>query len=163
MSQLHFKRENYLDGKESKEYLSILQAVVPWEPFLLSPNSRKVYRYAPPTTFDPLITPLIHKIETDFKTTVRGIFMNIYENGSDYCSYHKDRYNTDVYTISLGETRDLLIKPDVKGTRAEKITLQSGDLYFMDERLHRTHVHSIPKRKNVNGVRISIVFFCTPI
>ena len=67
-------------------------------------------------------------------------------------------YDTDVYTISLGSSRDLLIKQDGKGTKSEKIKLDSGDLYFMDERLHRNHTHSIPKRAN-SGRRISVVFF----
>lgn len=158
MANLHFKRDSFLDEKESQEYFDILRATVDWQVFQPSPNSRKVFRYSPPTDFDPIIDKLIAKIETDYKTNVIGVFMNLYENGGDYCPYHKDMYGADVYTISLGSPRDLLIKQDGRGTRAEKIPLSSGDLYYMAVALHHNHRHSIPKRKNA-GTRISVVFF----
>jgi hypothetical protein len=50
------------------------------------------------------------------------VFINLYRDGSDFCPYHKDLYNKDVY---IGETRDLLVKSDQKGTRAIKYKLES--------------------------------------
>ena len=153
-----FKQNNFLSPEESSEYFDIMRATVPWGIFPYAPNSRRVFKYRPPTDFDPIIGNLKEKIEQEFKTNVIGIFMNLYNDGSDYCPYHRDVYGTDVYTISLGSPRDLLIKQDGKGTRAKKIKLNPGDLYFMAEKLHAEHRHSIPKRANA-GPRISIVFF----
>jgi alkylated DNA repair dioxygenase AlkB len=155
----HFKINNFIPVEDAKVYFDILSKSVAWETFKPSPNSRKVYKYKPPTIIDPLIHHLISRIESEYKTSVKGVFMNIYEDGNDHCPYHKDMYGMDVFTISLGSTRDLLIKRDGKNTKATKITLNSGDLYFMDERLHLNHKHSIPKRTRVLGSRISVVFF----
>jgi hypothetical protein len=78
------------------------------------------------------------------------VFINLYRDGSDFCPYNKDVY--------IGETRDLLVNSDQKGTRAIKYKLESGDLYYMVERLHHKHKHSVPKRTK-GGIRISVVFF----
>lgn len=46
--------------------------------------------------------------------------------------------------------------------RTVKLTLSSGDLYYMARDVHNNYRHSIPKRKNKNGTRISIMFFTIP-
>jgi len=102
---------------------------------------------------------LIQKINSQYNCDIQNIFCNLYKDGQDYCSYHKDKYKRHIYTLSLGESRDFLVKPDGKGTKATKYTLNSGDLYFMHNNLHKHHKHSVPKRKNVTGTRISLVFF----
>ena len=70
-------------------------------------------------------------------------------------------YITDIYTISLGTSRDMLIKKKETGQRSDKISLESGDLYYMSEEMNKHYKHCIPKRKNIKDTTISLVFFCT--
>jgi alkylated DNA repair dioxygenase AlkB len=114
------------------------------------------------STMSILLSLQIHLQDTYNVRVDNGIFLNLYKDGEDYCPYHRDQYGKDVYTISLGATRDLLLKPDEKGKETEKYTLKSGDMYYMANELHKTHRHSIPKRKNMNQTRISVVFFTRP-
>lgn len=43
-----------------------------------------------------------------------------------------------------------LVNKDGIGTKGQSWTLKSGDLYFMDRRLHLNHRHSILARKITN-------------
>lgn len=119
---------------------------IPWKKFAPSPNSRLVSIVDHDR--DPVLKELVFELTKQKGVSVKDVFLNYYQNGIDYCPYHRDQYGTDVYTLSLGDTRDFLVKPDGTGTKATKYTLNSGDLYFMPESLHKTHRHSIPKRKN---------------
>jgi len=153
----------FLDKERACNVLNILQALLPWTTFTPSPKSRKVWRWDRPTgdpVIDGIFTELIFEVEKHCKVKVQGgVFCNLYRDGNDYCPYHKDQYGCDVWTLSLGSTRDFLVKKDGTGTRAHSWTLKSGDLYYMDQSLHKDHRHSIPARKGRPGSRISIVFF----
>lgn len=151
----------FIDEEIANELLELLKKNIQWEKFQLSPNSRLVSRWQGSNSehLNCLIEGFTVLIQQRFQTNVKGIFLNWYKDGNDYCPYHSDRYGTNVYTISLGGTRDLLIKQNGRGTRAEKFTLKSGDLYFMSNKMQSTHKHSIPKRKKVNSERMSVVFF----
>ena len=165
LTRLMRHHKEFINKDESYQILNILQALCKWDPFPPSPKSRKVcgWNIMLQNNFEPVINQLFinlsNKIKQTFNVNVISIFCNLYENGSDYCPYHKDMYGCNLFTLSLGQTRDFLIKPDAKGTKSTKYTLESGDLYFMDNNIHTHHKHSIPKRKNINKPRISIVFF----
>ena len=157
----HFK--SFIPEDTANEYLSIIEEGTAWYRFRPSPNSRLVSRWKPGDTLvDSIIQALTVKLQEEFNVKVGSIFLNFYMNGGDYCPYHKDRYGADVYTLTLGEKRDFLLKADRKGSRVSKISLGSGDLYVMGKALQLTHKHSVPKRMGANGKRISIVFFIEP-
>lgn len=163
----YYKESGFCSAEVANEALATLTNTIEWKMFGPSPRSRRVARCeyraltGQPDT-DRIISGFCEKLINKYNVTIRGIFFNLYENGGDYCPYHADTYGTDVYTLSLGSTRDILIKENGIGTRADKITLESGDLYYMPNALQSTHKHSIPKRKSVGNSRISIVFFTTP-
>lgn len=155
-------------GKDRADALyHVLSALVPWKRFAPSPKSRQVYRWSPDVSsglpdLDGILTGLVDTLQIDRQVMVQGVFLNYYQNGKDYCPYHRDTYGTDVYTLSLGDTRDFMLKKDGPG-RATSYTLRSGDLYLMKKDLHRDHRHSIPVRKGRKNGRISVVFFAIPI
>jgi len=161
---LHWKMSDFLDESTSDNYLDLFRFCVEWVTWQASPNSRLVKKWVPSETseiINDILFGLIDRLKKDCHVLeCSGVFMNNYINGEDYCPYHKDQYDADVYTISLGSKRELLIKKDGKGEKAEKISLESGDLYYMSEELNKCYKHSIPKRKKIKGPRISLVFFC---
>lgn len=166
---LYSKTSHFIEKDLADYYLETLSTKVRWYPFAISPNSRLVHHWEPdsdPSEVNDIIYSLAGAIQAtaspssaSASTQKLSVFLNKYDGGNDYCPYHRDVYGTDVYTVSLGDTRDLLVKPDEKGTRAETIKLEHGDLYYMAQALHRTHRHSIPARKGRQGTRISVVFF----
>lgn len=161
---LHWKFPKFIDESVSDQYLDIFTLKVRWVTFSPSPSSRLVHiwdSFSEDEMINDIIFNIIRKLKDDCNVTeCQGVFMNNYINGEDYCPYHKDRYESDVYTVSLGSSRDLLIKEDGSKSPAEKISLDSGDLYFMSKELNDSHKHSVPVRKNVKRPRISLVFFC---
>jgi len=152
----------FLDLDIASSFLSLLRDNTSWGRFAFSPNSRLVSQWTSENKgeVDLIMNGVIAEIEQRYGLRVRGVFLNWYKNGGDYCPYHADMYGTNVLTLSLGETRDLLIKRNGPG-KANKLTLSSGDLYYMSAAMQHTHKHSIPKRKRANGDRISVVFFTT--
>lgn len=152
----------FLDKDRAEYILNTLQALIPWVEFTPSPKSRKVWRFEGLTgdvAIDKIFLDLITELQLQCNVKVQGVFCNLYRDGNDYCPYHRDSYGCDVWTLSLGDTRDFLVKKDVIGAKADKWTLESGDLYFMDKTLHKHYKHSIPVRKNKKHARISLVFF----
>jgi hypothetical protein len=86
-----------------------------------------------------------------------AFWFNLYEDGNHYTPYHRDSYGCTVHTISFGGSRDFLSKDD--DGKVQKYTLNDGDLMIFDEVWNSTHTHSVPKRKNQNAPRISMVIF----
>lgn len=161
MSELITHIPEFISRDRADHILNVLQSIIPWTVFTPSPKSRQVWRWDDCTdpTINIILMELISELQQHTDAHVQGIFCNLYLNGEDYCPYHRDKYNCDVWTLSLGDTRDFLVKKDVVGSRAEKWTLKSGDLYFMDRMLHKNHVHCVPVRKGRSQPRISLVFF----
>ena len=144
--------------------LDVIREAISWKVYKPSPKSRLVATWAPGnhhTLVDELLADMVANVEATFKVRIGSMFLNLYKDGSYHCPYHSDKYSgiSGVFTISLGQTRDLLIKKNGKGNKAQKYTLQSGDLYYMSNALQSTHKHSIPKRTRCIGERISIVMF----
>lgn len=155
---------SFISTDRASDLLHAMQALIPWYRFAASPNSRLVYHWNSPIGdpgLDTMLVGLVMDLQQTYNIDVEGVFCNLYRNGNDYCPYHRDTYGCDVWTLSLGDTRDFLVKKDGVGTRADTWTLKSGDLYYMSEKLHKTHRHSIPVRKGRQGSRISVVFFAT--
>jgi alkylated DNA repair dioxygenase AlkB len=159
MSQFVTHVSNFLNEEQSKELFTYLEKNAEWDIWPLSPNSRQVARFFN-GNIPWILSRVIDKIEHEFNLKIlRQAFLNIYRNGEDYCPYHADMYGVNTYTISLGSTRDFLLKSNNSGTKAVKYTLKSGDLYIMDKQVHTEFKHSIPKRKSVTTPRISILLF----
>lgn len=155
-----FHVKEFIPKDSANEYIGIIESEIVWTRFKSSPKSRLVSTWCPggDRMVDLIIEQFVNKIQINYNTKIMGVFLNLYKNGDDYCSYHRDQYNTDVFTISIGESRDLLLKPDDK-TKTSTIKLDSGDLYFMSQLFQTKNKHSIPKRKKITGKRISVVFF----
>ena len=123
---LHFA--SFVETCTANEYMRILQEKISWKTYAPSPRSRRVATWEPGgiEVSDHVLSSLVDKLQRDYGVRVRGVFLNYYHNGKDYCPYHKDRYPLDVWTLSLGAKRDFKIKRDGRGHTATTIKLESG-------------------------------------
>ncbi|WP_093723554.1 alpha-ketoglutarate-dependent dioxygenase AlkB [Streptomyces sp. DI166] len=86
-----------------------------------------------------------------------------YRDGRDSVAWHGDRIgrgareDTLVAIVSVGEPRDLLLRP-VGGGESVRRPLGHGDLIVMGGSCQRTWEHAIPKTSRATGPRISIQF-----
>ncbi|OZD66295.1 alpha-ketoglutarate-dependent dioxygenase AlkB [Rhodococcoides fascians] len=86
-----------------------------------------------------------------------------YRHGSDSVAWHGDNIgrsateDTMVAIVSLGATRQLMLRPRGGGTSL-KFTLGHGDLIVMGGSCQRTWEHAVPKSTRATGPRISVQF-----
>jgi alkylated DNA repair dioxygenase AlkB len=86
-----------------------------------------------------------------------------YRDGRDSVAWHGDRTgrgaqeDTMVAILSVGEPRDLLLRP-MHGGESVRRPLGHGDLIVMGGSCQRTWEHSVPKTTRATGPRISIQF-----
>ncbi|MEU0409211.1 alpha-ketoglutarate-dependent dioxygenase AlkB [Streptomyces griseorubiginosus] len=87
-----------------------------------------------------------------------------YRDGRDSVAWHGDRggrgasHDTMVAIVSVGEPRDLLLRPARGGGGTIRRPLGHGDLIVMGGSCQRTWEHSVPKTSRATGPRISIQF-----
>ncbi|MGW6533583.1 alpha-ketoglutarate-dependent dioxygenase AlkB [Streptomyces venezuelae] len=86
-----------------------------------------------------------------------------YRDGRDSVAWHGDRIgrgareNTMVAILSVGDPRDLLLRPRRGGVTVRQ-PLGHGDLIVMGGSCQRTWEHAVPKSARASGGRISIQF-----
>ncbi|MEU0272631.1 alpha-ketoglutarate-dependent dioxygenase AlkB [Streptomyces sp. NPDC006307] len=87
-----------------------------------------------------------------------------YRDGRDSVAWHGDRtgrgsrQDTMVAILSVGEPRDLALRPRGGGAASLRFPLGHGDLVVMGGSCQRTWEHAIPKTTRDVGPRISIQF-----
>lgn len=136
------KRQVYAFGDTNTSYTfsgTTIQGE-PWTPFMLQIRDR---------------------VEKNTGCTFNYVLLNLYTNGFDYISHHKDN-ETDlsdmfpIAVVSFGAERTIEFKrPKVKTT---SIRLQHGSMYRMDHPTNELYTHGIPQEVLVNNIRISLTF-----
>ncbi|MGL4473406.1 MAG: alpha-ketoglutarate-dependent dioxygenase AlkB family protein [Shewanella sp.] len=108
-----------------------------------------------------LLAQLRQRLITDFGTPVNGVLVNHYRHGAESMGWHSDNEaeivdNSDIYSISLGATRDFLLRH----SNGEKVTipLHDGDLLIMHYPMQQEWQHSLPKRARVQTSRWNFTF-----
>ncbi|OJJ77268.1 hypothetical protein ASPBRDRAFT_232633 [Aspergillus brasiliensis CBS 101740] len=147
----------------------------------LTENNKPRYRCRP-RPIPPCLDVLRQAVEkaTDDGTRYNFVLVNYYATGDDSISYHSDdeRFlgqNPTIASLSLGTGRDFLLKhkpvttTDIDGAVANaaakplKFPLKSGDMLIMRGETQSNWLHSVPKRKGLQGNagalgRINITF-----
>ncbi|MFD4370413.1 alpha-ketoglutarate-dependent dioxygenase AlkB [Streptomyces sp. NPDC058486] len=88
----------------------------------------------------------------------------LYRDGRDSVAWHGDRTgrsstrDTMVAILSLGDPRDLVLRPRGGGPVALRLPLGHGDLVVMGGSCQRTWDHAVPKTSRAVGPRISVQF-----
>lgn len=91
-----------------------------------------------------------------------GCLANFYEDERDSVSLHADdeadmQEGAPIASVSLGETREFVVKHMVTGSR-HVIPLEHGSLLMMRGDTQKVSRHSIPKSKRACGPRINLTF-----
>ncbi|GAA4890427.1 alpha-ketoglutarate-dependent dioxygenase AlkB [Streptomyces coeruleoprunus] len=88
----------------------------------------------------------------------------LYRDGRDSVAWHGDRTgrsstrDTMVAILSLGDPRDLALRPRGGGPVALRLPLGHGDLVVMGGSCQRTWDHAVPKTSRAVGPRVSVQF-----
>ncbi|KAK6504280.1 hypothetical protein TWF506_002483 [Arthrobotrys conoides] len=108
-------------------------------------------------------------VERESGETFNFVLVNYYADCGDSISYHSDDEsflgpNPTIASLSLGTTRDFLMKHKEDKSLTLKLPLSNGELIVMKGATQRKWLHSIPKRSSTitggwtNGGRINITF-----
>ena len=92
--------------------------------------------------------------------TYNTCLVNHYKNGQEYMGWHRDNEpelgdKPLVACISLGSERDFQFRDE---QTTYEINLKNGSLFLMKNSFQETYKHQIPKRKKIDGVRLSLTF-----
>ncbi|MFF3620546.1 alpha-ketoglutarate-dependent dioxygenase AlkB [Streptomyces sp. NPDC002467] len=88
----------------------------------------------------------------------------LYRDGRDSVAWHGDRTgrssieDTMVAILSVGDPRDLALRPRDGGPTLLRLPLGHGDLVVMGGSCQRTMEHAVPKSARAVGPRISVQF-----
>lgn len=88
----------------------------------------------------------------------------LYRDGRDSVAWHGDRTgrssteDTMVAIVSVGDPRDLVLRPRDGGATLLRLPLGHGDLVVMGGSCQRTMEHAVPKSARAVGPRISVQF-----
>ncbi|MEV4193675.1 alpha-ketoglutarate-dependent dioxygenase AlkB [Streptomyces toxytricini] len=88
----------------------------------------------------------------------------LYRDGRDSVAWHGDRTgrsateDTMVAILSVGDPRDLVLRPRGGGPTLLRLPLGHGDLAVMGGSCQRTMEHAVPKSAKAVGPRISIQY-----
>lgn len=116
---------------------------------------------------DPALTEAKGALDEHYRSELGETFATAglcyYRDGSDSVAFHGDNIgrsateDTMVAIVSLGATRQLMLRPRGGGTSL-KFTLGHGDLVVMGGSCQRTWEHAIPKSTRATGPRVSVQF-----
>lgn len=112
-----------------------------------------------PETLQSLLDAVSEATGTDFNF----VLMNFYQDGTHSISYHSDDekflgLNPTIASLSLGGSRDFLMKHKDDAKRKEKFPLENGDMLVMQGTTQSKWLHSIPKRTSSVQPRVNITF-----
>lgn len=90
------------------------------------------------------------------------IVVNLFKNGRDsyqFESKYNINYEHDTLTVVLGHTRELVFKNTHTDNVDIKYSIESGDVYYTNAKMHNMYRYSIPPRENVHDNTMTITFF----
>ncbi|MEU8777617.1 alpha-ketoglutarate-dependent dioxygenase AlkB [Streptomyces sp. NPDC048606] len=120
--------------------------------------------------------PLPHPVLTEARTALDRHYaaelgepfvtagLCLYRDGRDSVAWHGDRTgrsateDTMVAILSVGDPRDLLLRPRDGGPTLLRLPLGHGDLVVMGGSCQRTMEHAVPKTTRAVGPRVSVQF-----
>ncbi len=172
---------SFLEEKRAWRLFDFLMKEIPWkqetiyifgkwvnEPRLTCwmGDAGAIYKYSgksrKPLDWLPEISNLKKEIESFTGIYFNSVLLNLYRNGRDSNSWHKDNENElgkdpRIASVSLGENRVMEFQSNNKKEKL-KILLENGSLLFMGKGSQMYYSHQIPKSKFIDKPRINLTF-----
>lgn len=149
------------------------------EPRLSAYHGPTEYEYSgkkmPPKPMTQTMESLLDEVEALCGKRPGGALFNLYRDGKDYISWHKDKEDSldptmPIFSFSFGATRDFQIKysdefaailrggmkPEKTKSVYETFSLESGALFVMFPGFQKTFHHCVPKRLRCKEPRINV-------
>ena len=88
--------------------------------------------------------------------------MNKYKDSNDCIGFHRDRETgwapgSWFATLSFGAERDFQVKHEASGNTTTYLH-KDGEVIHLPCPMNQENFHSVPKRKKIEGCRISLTF-----
>lgn len=101
-------------------------------------------------------------IEQESGETFNSCLLNLYHNGGEGMGWHCDnepdlKRDGAIASISLGAERKFVFKHKDSKERIE-IILENGSLLIMKNETQRYWLHTLPKSRKVQGIRVNLTF-----
>jgi alkylated DNA repair dioxygenase AlkB len=174
--------KHFLPPEEADQLMATLQQHIPWRQDSIriagkdTPIPRlqawfgdagMTYTYSgltlQPAPWLPALANIKHRIEDYSDTHFNSLLANLYRDENDSVGWHADDEpelgeNPVIASLSLGETRDFVLKHRDHQEQKLKLPLQNGDLLIMKGALQHHWLHQIPKAKTHCAARINLTF-----
>lgn len=116
-----------------------------------------------PDPWHPAMQSLRVKLTSSLGSPFNSVLANLYRTGEDCMHWHADNEpelgpTPCIASVSVGATRDFLLKPRDRHCERISLSLGHGDLLVMRGHTQRHWLHSIPRRKRVTAARINLTF-----
>lgn len=128
-------------------------------------SKKKMMPQEMPAAFQKLAEHLQTYIlnELGQEVVFNSLLINQYRDGTDYVSWHADDEaelgrKPIIASISLGVSRDFLVKPKAHPEERLRFTLNHGDLFLMYENFQDKFLHALPPRLKVKEPRFNLTF-----
>jgi alkylated DNA repair dioxygenase AlkB len=153
--------------QESDELFEVLQRTLPWssETMWMYDHTvdvpRLIARFGPDEGLPEQLSMIKERVEEYLKTPFTSMSVQYYRDGNDSVSWHNDHREDlielpTVAVLSLGSTREMLVRSRARPRRTFSCDLDPGSLFVMSGRAQEFWEHHIPKVKRPIGPRISV-------
>jgi alkylated DNA repair dioxygenase AlkB len=171
-------RPDFFDADSAARHLTGLLEEVDWEqheftiygravpmPRLIAMYGPVGYRYSgvehPPRAMPVRVAAIRDRVEAATGRRFNSVLLNLYRDGRDSVSWHRDNDyadggQPDLGSVSLGAVRRFQVR-DARGQRAE-IMLEPGSLLFVTGEALARWWHCVPKTALPVGPRINLTF-----
>jgi len=161
---------SFLDAELARTWFECLHANAAWSTLQRPMYDRVVdvprllATYALDALPDDLpVGELLTRVQSVAPAPYTHVGMNLYRDGRDSVAMHHDKLHTlaearPISLVSLGSSRRMLIRA-IHGRRETlAVDLAPGSLLRMSHASQLTHEHGIPKTRQEQPARISVVF-----
>lgn len=116
-----------------------------------------------PEPWLPTLEAIRRRIEDYSDTQFNSLLANLYRDENDSVGWHADDEpelgeNPVIASLSLGETREFVLKHRDHQEKKLRLDLKNGDLLIMRGALQHRWLHQIPKAKSHCEFRINLTF-----
>lgn len=124
---------------------------------------RLLASYVLDAALPPLLAALRARVENVALARFSHVGLNLYRDERDSVAPHNDHLDElqpgqPIALVSLGATREMVIRQKQPPRRAWRLPLQAGSLLLMSYATQLHYDHGIPKQRSAVGPRISLAF-----